>query len=173
MTHLSSPIDVAARLIYLNKTCYNGLYRVNQKGIFNVAKGNYHNPVICDPANIHAASRALENATIEIRDFSRINPSAGDFVYCDPPHDGTFAGYTAKPFGPDEQLRLRDKCLDWHHAGVKVILSNSDTEIIRKLYAKPPFTIRTVSAPRSVSAKGTARNRVTELLISNYLPSER
>ena len=172
MTHLSSPIDVAARFIYLNKTCYNGLYRVNRKGVFNVGKGSYRNPVICDEANIHAASQALGNATIELRDFSRINPAAGDFVYCDPPHDGTFAGYTAKPFGSNEQLRLRDKYLDWHHAGANVMLSNSDTELIRKLYAQPPFTIRTVSAPRSVSAKGATRNRVTELLISNYVPSE-
>ena len=168
MTHLTSPIDVAARFIYLNKTCYNGLYRVNRRGIFNVAKGSYKNPVICDPVNIATASRALENASIELRDFSRIEPASGDFVYCDPPHDGTFAGYTAKPFSTEQQRRLRDHCQLWHQAGVHIMVSNSDTKLIQELYSQPPFEIHTVSAPRSISAKATARNQVTELLITTY-----
>ena len=168
MTHLASPIDVAARFVYLNKTCYNGLYRVNRKGIFNVAKGRYKNPAICDADNIRAASLALANAQVELRDFSRINPANGDFVYCDPPHDGTYSGYTTKRFGSEQQRRLRDLCLAWHDAGASVMVSNSDTELIRELYSKPPFEIRAVSAPRSVSAKASTRNRVPELLVTTY-----
>ena len=168
MTHLRSPISVAARFIYLNKTCYNGLYRVNQKGTFNVAKGSYKNPAICDAAGIRAASKALQNAEIQHRDFGRISPAANDFVYCDPPHDGTYAGYTTKKFGPDQQQRLRDLCLDWHRQGANVMVSNSDSSLIRTLYSQPPFHIDTVSAPRYISAKGASRGNVTELMITTY-----
>ena len=168
MTHLRSPISVAARFIFLNKTCYNGLYRVNRKGTFNVAKGSYKNPAICDAAGIRAASGALQNAEIQHRDFGRISPAANDFVYCDPPHDGTYAGYTAKKFGPDQQQRLRDLCLDWHRQGANVMVSNSDSSLIRTLYGQPPFRIDTVSAPRYISAKGASRGNVTELMITTY-----
>lgn len=166
MTHLQSPISVAARFIYLNKTGYNGLYRVNRKGYFNVAKGSYKNPQICDPPGILAASEALQSAEIHHRDFSRIAPASGDFVYCDPPHDGTYAGYTARGFDDARQTRLRDLALQWHQAGAAVMLSNSDTPLIQSLYQHPAFRIETVSAPRNVSAKGSTRGSVTELLIT-------
>ena len=168
MSHLRSPISVAARLIYLNKTCYNSLYRVNRKGKFNVAKGSYKSPCICDAPGIRAASSALQNADIQNRDFGRISPSENDFVYCDPPHDGTYAGYTAKRFSPDQQRRLRDLCIDWNQLGANVMVSNSDSELIRALYDQPPFHINIISAPRFISAKGASRGKVNELMITTY-----
>ena len=168
MTQLRSPISVVARFIYLNKTCYNGLYRVNREGTFNVGKGSYKNPTICDAAGIRAASAALQNAEIQHRDFARIAPSLNDFVYCDPPHDGTYTRYTAKKFGEDHQRRLRDLCVDWHRQGAQVMVSNSESSLIRSIYGQPPFRIDTISAPRYISAKGTTRGNVTELIITTY-----
>ena len=172
MAHLRSPISVAARFIYLNRTCYNGLYRVNKKGIFNVAKGKYRNPAICDAHGIMNASAALQKAEIHHRDFSRITPAANDFVYCDPPHDGVYAGYTAQRFGPEQQRRLRDLACQWHQNGARVMISNSDTSLIRNLYKEAPFRIDTISAPRSISANGATRGNVTELLITTYERTE-
>ena len=171
MSHLASPISAAARFIYLNKTCYNGLYRVNRRGQFNVAKGSYANPAICDQDGIRAASASLQNAEILHQDFGRAAPHNDDFVYCDPPHDRTYAGYTTKRFDADQQRRLRDVCVQWHQEGALVMISNSDTDLIRSLYADPPFQIESVSAPRYISASGKGRGRVTELIITTY-PTE-
>ena len=168
MGHLRSPISIAARLIYLNRTCYNGLYRVNRKGTFNVAKGSYKSPCICDAPGIRAASLALQNADIQHRDFGRISPRENDFVYCDPPHDGTYARYTAKRFGPDQQRRLRDLCIEWNQLGANVMVSNSDSELIRALYSQPPFNIDTISAPRYTRSNGAKRGKVNVLMITAY-----
>ena len=85
-------VEVAARFIYLNKTCYNGLYRVNKAGRFNVPRGDYKNPTICDVDNLQAASEVLQKATLRHGDFGKVEPGQGDFIYCDPPYDGTFHG---------------------------------------------------------------------------------
>jgi DNA adenine methylase len=128
-------LDIAARFIYLNKTCFNGLYRVNKKGKFNVPKGRYKNPDICSPDKLRAASAVLAKATIRLGDFEQVcQPAEGDFVYCDPPYDGCFDGYQAGGFDADEQERLRNAVRKWTDAGADVLLSNSDTALIRKLY---------------------------------------
>lgn len=131
----TSALDVAARFIYLNKTCYNGLYRVNKAGRFNVPKGRYKNPDICNAERLRAASRVLGKATIRIGDFERVvRPEADDFVYCDPPYDDCFTGYQADGFNADDQERLRDAIQGWAAAGADVMMSNSDTPLIRRLY---------------------------------------
>lgn len=172
MTHSQSSVEVAARFVYLNKTCYNGLYRVNKKGQFNVPKGRYANPTICDAEGIRKASEVLQTADIKLRDFARIEPSSGDFVYCDPPYDGTFAEYAAGGFDDTEQRRLRDACKRWHGLGAAVMVSNADTPLIRTLYGEPPFVMHEVSAPRNINCKAGERGDAGELLITTYQPPD-
>ncbi len=160
--------ETAARFIYLNKTCYNGLYRVNKKGKFNVPRGSYTNPTIYDLDNLRAVNEVLQNATIRLGDFSSITPDSGDFVYCDPPYDGTFVGYDANGFTDDDQRRLRDCALKWHMQGSMVMLSNSDTALTRSLYADKPFRMHHVSAPRNINSNGGGRKAVAELIITTY-----
>ncbi len=163
------PIEAAARFIYLNKTCYNGLYRVNRQGQFNVPRGSYKNPTICDEDNLHAASEALKKAKMIVRDFSSIKPGDGDFVYCDPPYDGTFAGYASDGFADHDQNRLRDAALRWHDIGAHVMISNSDTPLVRDLYdGCDPFVIREVAAPRNINSNGNGRGPTSELIITTY-----
>ncbi|MDE0609361.1 MAG: DNA adenine methylase [Anaerolineaceae bacterium] len=168
MTHSPDPVDVAARFIYLNKTCYNGLYRVNKKGQFNVPRGRYKNPLICDADGLRKASEVLGKATMHFVDFGRIEPGHQDFVYCDPPYDGTFSGYASDGFGDDDQRRLRDVALKWHQAGAQVMISNADTGLIRGLYGAPPFHCHEVTAPRQINCKGNERDKAAELLITTY-----
>ena len=166
--NLTDPVEATARFLFLNRTCYNGLYRVNRRGEFNVARGSYQNPVICDPETIMAASMALRKARITLDDFQEANPGPDNFAYCDPPHDGTYAGYTTRPFRQEDQTRLRDRILEWAQQGAQVMCSNADTDFIRSLYSDEPFHIRQVSVPRTISADGSSRGRVRELLITTY-----
>lgn len=130
-------VEIAARFIYLNRTCYNGLYRVNKFGRFNVPKGRHSNPTICNEANLRAASKALAKATLRLGDFSKVvKPEPGDFVYCDPPYDGTFAAYQAAGFTDEDQERLRNAANDWASADAAVMLSNADTPLVRRLYGR-------------------------------------
>ena len=168
MHDLQEPVEVAARFIYLNKTCYNGLYRVNKKGIFNVPKGSYINPKICDAANLRHTSRALGSARIRYGDFQNIDPAAGDFVYCDPPYDGASVAYAPHAFGDEQQLTLRDTVARWARRGVNIMVSNSDTPLIRALYGANPFRIHEVSAPRNINSNGNGRGKVAELIITTY-----
>ena len=161
-------VEVAARFIYLNKTCYNGLYRVNKSGLFNVPRGEYKNPTICDTDNLRVASEVLQKAILRHGDFGKVEPSMGDFIYCDPPYDGTFTGYDVHGFGEPEQRRLRDAVLKWQGLGAAVMVSNADTPFIRSLYPASSFTIHQVSSPRSISSKGNGRGPVSELLITAY-----
>lgn len=171
---LQDPIEVAARFIYLNKTGYNGLYRVNKKGEFNVPMGSYVKPEIVQRENILLCSAALENVQVEYREFDTISPAPGDFVYCDPPYhpvNGTsFTKYTKLEFGDKEQERLRDFALQLHKQGVKVMLSNSDTPLIRHLYSGHTWHLATVQAPRNINNKPEGRGPVPELIITNYAP---
>ena len=171
---LQEPVDIAARFIYLNKTCFNGLYRVNKKGEFNVPRGTYSNPGIVQRENILACSHALQKATIEYREFDTISPQAGDFVYCDPPYHpsdtNSFTKYTRLDFSEKDQERLRDLALQLHKRGVKVMLSNSDTGFIRGLYGSAIWQVNVVQAPRLVNCKAAGRGAVNELLITNYTP---
>ena len=162
-----------ARFIYLNRTCFNGLYRVNRKGQFNVPFGKYTNPTICDEENLRAVAKALRdsNAGLDSGDFQEMVEKAkrGDAVYIDPPYapaseTANFTAYTAGGFGPKDQERLRDVAKKLDARGVHVLLSNSDTPLVRKLYKG--FKIEEVQAPRRVNSKGGKRGNVGELLIS-------
>jgi len=168
----SNPLEVAARLIYLNRTCYNGLYRVNKLGQFNVPMGTYKNPTIANEANIMTCSKCLKNVKIEMRSFDTICPKAGDFVYFDPPYHPTdeisFTSYTKLDFTEKDQANLRDFALLLHKKGIKLMLSNSNTRFIRDLYKSSIFKIHIVEAPRLVNCKKDKRNPVEEVIITNY-----
>ncbi|GIU82508.1 MAG: site-specific DNA-methyltransferase (adenine-specific) [Pyrinomonadaceae bacterium] len=166
----------AARMIYLNKTGYNGLYRVNRQGKFNVPFGRYRNPKYFDPENLTAVSRALQEVEILRASFETVLERAvrGDFVYFDPPYaplspTANFTSYYADGFGLSDQERLRDVAIELGKRGVYVMLSNSDTEVIRSLYNLPDFTIHEVLANRAINCNGAKRGPVTELIITNYL----
>lgn len=162
--------EVAAWFIYLNRTGYNGLYRVNSRNIFNVPFGDYKKPTICDPETLRACARALRGAKLEVRDFSRVleRAKAGDFVYFDPPYipltaTSSFTDYTSEGFSDKEQVRLRDVALELRKRGVRVLLSNSSAERVYDLYSR--FKCVEVDARRSVNCKPDGRGRIAELLI--------
>ena len=164
-----APLQVAARLIYLNKTCYNGLYRVNRAGKFNVPKGSYQNPGICDAEGLRQASIALAHVDVKEQGFEAIEPSEGDFVYCDPPYDGTFTSYVAGGFGDADQKLLRDTAVRWRNNGASVMISSSDTSLITELYKnRSLFRVRRVRAPRYINSDGAGRGSVEELLVTTY-----
>lgn len=163
----------AARTIYLNKTCFNGLYRVNSKGKFNVPFGGYKNPLICNSRNLIAVSLALQNVEILYGDFDRCLKLAkkGDFVYFDPPYQplnktSSFTSYTKEPFGEKEQVKLSKVFRELDKIGCKIMLSNSDTSFIRKLYKN--FRIEVVLAKRAINCKPSGRGAIKELVILNY-----
>ena len=161
-------VHLAARFIYLNRTCYNGLYRVNRSGQFNVPMGRYKNPAIADATNIPVVSRALQGVSLAWQPFERIQPAEQDFVYCDPPYDGTYDQYTDVRFAAAEQESLATKARVWSRQGVKVMLSNADTPLIRSLYRPPAWRLHEVNAPRVINRQGNRRQPVTELVITNY-----
>ncbi len=169
---LQDPVEIAARLIYLNKTCYNGLYRVNKRGEFNVPVGSYKNPDVVTEGNLRACNKVLAVATIEHRQFDMVAPQSGDFVYFDPPYhptiESSFTGYTKLDFTEKDQVRLRDFAAALSKEGVKVMLSNSDTPFIRDLYKGRAFTVVTVQAPRMINCKSNKRGTVNEVLIMSY-----
>jgi DNA adenine methylase len=167
------PVDRAARLIYLNKTCYNGLYRVNQRGEFNVPFGRYENPRICDENGLRECSRVLREADVVCRDFRHLLYKAkpGDFVYFDPPYSpisktSSFRAYSESPFDQREQKALRQVFNALDDRGCHVMLSNSDTEYTRKLYHK--FNVEAVQASRAINSRADKRGKVSELIITNY-----
>lgn len=167
-----APHARAARFIYLNKTGFNGLYRVNKKGQFNVPFGRYVNPMICDEENLRAVSNVLARVDrIALLDFESLVAGArrGDAVYCDPPYvpvsdTANFTAYTAGGFGSEEQTRLRDVATRLADRGVHVLLSNSDTPFVRKLYKG--WKMEKVRVKRAINSKGDKRGDVGELLIS-------
>ena len=170
-----SPIRRTARMIFLNRTCYNGLYRVNQKGQFNVPYGRYENPRICDEKNIRAVSKALKKAIIICADFAVSVEKAkkGDFIYIDPPYQpvsdtANFTDYTSSGFGVDEQKRLAAVFADLHNRGCFVLESNSSVQLIRDLYSSPNFYLDIIKAKRAISCDPEGRGEVSELLIRNY-----
>ncbi len=170
---VNSDVDKASRVIYLNKTCYNGLYRVNSRGEFNVPFGDYQNPKIVDDENISACSAALQSAEIVNEPFESIadRVTEGDFVYCDPPYvpasrTANFAGYTKEGFPDEMHRRLAEFCRVIDRKGARFLLSNSDTPLTRELYAA--FHVETVEAPRAINSKADRRGRVTEILVRNY-----
>jgi len=163
-------VERAARLIYLNRTCYNGLYRVNRRGQFNVPFGRYGNPTVCDAANLRAAARALEGVRLVAGDFEAILEDAGpgDLVYLDPPYQplsatASFTAYTADDFGPDDQRRLAQSFRELDARGCHLMLSNSDTGSIREMYAGYPQAV--LQAARPINSRAHGRGPVPELLV--------
>jgi DNA adenine methylase len=162
----------AARVIFLNKTGYNGLYRVNSRGEFNVPFGRYKNPKFCDPDNLRAASRALSRVRIVVGDFERTCREAkrGDAVYFDPPYDpvsktANFTSYHKDEFGRVQHEQLADVFGRLAKRGVSVVLSNSDTELTRKLFSG--WKSRTIDVARPINSKASARGTVRELLVTS------
>ena len=172
-----SNVEKAARIIYLNKTCYNGLFRVNSRGEFNTPYGRYKNPNIVNEAVLKAVSIYLnssKNIKIMSGDYkeSLRRISKKSFVYFDPPYwkisdSSSFTGYTMNGFTEENQVELRDVCRMLDKKGVKFMLSNSDTPFIRELYKE--FSIISVDATRSINSNSQKRGTVGEVLVKNYV----
>jgi DNA adenine methylase len=172
---LKTPVQKASRIIFLNKTCYNGLFRVNSQGQFNAPFGRYQNPKILDEAVLNAVSDYLNGGEIDIlnADFAETvtTASQGDFVYFDPPYDpvsdtASFTGYDMNGFNQDEQERLKSVVDELTAKGCKVLLSNAYTEFIRDLY-KDYNHVR-VTATRAINSNAKKRGKINEILIMNY-----
>ncbi|HEY9626650.1 MAG TPA: DNA adenine methylase [Coleofasciculaceae cyanobacterium] len=170
----TTPVEKAARFIYLNKTCFNGLYRENSKGEFNVPIGRYKSPRICNPDLLYAVSQALKHTEIRVASFDAVLNYATDpqdFVYFDPPYHpisltSSFTGYSRYSFHAQDQIRLRDTFAELAQRGVQVMLSNSDCEFVRDLYQD--FNIYTISASRAINSNAQKRGKITEVLVTSY-----
>lgn len=160
------PTKIAALFIYLNKTCFNGLYRVNKSGFFNVPMGDYKDPAILDEENLRNCSKVLQGAEIEQHSFLQEKAVKGDFYYLDPPYHETYDGYSGSGFGDEEHKKLADFCREIDKKGGYFMLSNSDTPFVRTLYTG--YTVEIVSSSRSVSCKAHQRGKENELIIRNY-----
>ena len=170
---ISSRVDRAATFIYFNRTCFNGLWRVNRRGHYNVPMGRYANPSICSPERLLAASAALRKADIRLGSYAHTVDDArrGDLVYFDPPYQpvsatANFTGYNADPFGEAEQQKLADVFELLDARGCRLMLSNSDTPLINKIYRR--FRIDRVMASRNVNSRSDRRGKVPEVVVRNY-----
>lgn len=172
-----SDVERAARLIYLNKTCFNGLYRVNSSGFFNTPFGRYKNPNIVNEYTLKALSNYFNSKKITFKtgDFEDAVKGIrkGAFVYFDPPYSplsptSNYTGYTQGGFGEDDQIRLKKLCDKLNERGVKFLLSNSNVPFIRDLYDEDDYIIEVVGAKRAINSKGNKRGEVEEVLIRNY-----
>lgn len=168
-----SNIERASRFIYLNRTCFNGMYRVNSQGQFNVPFGHYKNPRIIDERNLKNCSELLQKTEINCADFSTIldKVQKGDFVYFDPPYvplneTSSFTSYTKDGFELDMQFKLREVCDELDSMGVMFMLSNSDTKFVNELYKN--YEIKKVFASRQINANADGRGKITEVLVRNY-----
>lgn len=170
-----TPIRRASRIIFLNKTCFNGLFRVNSSGEFNSPFGRYKNPAIVNGITIRAVSNYLSKNNIQILNLDYIKSLSGirkgSFVYFDPPYDpvsdsSNFTGYTKNGFTKKDQIELKNLCDTLHAKGVKFLLSNSSTEMIKDLYKD--YTIVSVKAKRAINSKASGRGEISEVLVKNY-----
>lgn len=176
----SDNIEKATLMIFLNKTCFNGLYRVNKKGLFNVPMGAYKNPLICDENNLRAVSEKLQKVTIICGDYKKSANFIDNntFVYFDPPYrpltdTAGFTAYTETMFSDEKQIELAKFVSDIHKTGAKVVVSNSDPKNVNpnddffdKVYSA--YNIKRVEANRMINSKGNSRGKIKELLISNF-----
>ena len=172
----SDAVSRAARLIFLNRTCFNGLFRVNRRGQFNVPHGTYARPRILDAQRLREASGALHAATISCEDFEAVCATAGDgdFVYLDPPYQplsatSNFTAYTDRSFGPADQERLAACVREMAARGAQVVVSNSAHPFIEELY--DGFELERVKMSRAIKSVGRGRSPVDELLIRNWVSS--
>ena len=168
-----SEIERAGRTIFLNKTCFNGLFRVNSRGEFNVPFGDYKNPTIADEENLRSCAAALRGAELEVQPFDRIRDfvRSGDFVYFDPPYlpltpTANFTSYHSSGFGFQDHVKLRDLCIDLDKKGVRFMLSNSHTPQVLELFEG--FDIDVVYANRAINSKAEGRGKVREVIVRNY-----
>lgn len=166
-------VEKVARTIFLNKTCYNGLYRVNKKGQFNTPMGKYKNPRICDEDNLRKVNSALRKVNLVCDDFEKTVQLAkpGDFIYFDPPYypiseTAYFTSYSKEDFGKEEQIRLKEVFSNLSDKSCKVMLSNSDTSFIKKLYSD--FNIHKVHAKRHINSNSDGRGKISEIVVTNY-----
>jgi DNA adenine methylase len=166
-------LEKAAILIFLNKTCFNGMYRENSRGEFNTPFGSYKNPTILDEPNILAVSDALKNVRLTSQSFEGAVEDAKktDFIYFDPPYHpltktANFTGYHENDFREADQVRLSETVKELNKKGCYVMLSNSDTKFIKNLYKG--FRIEKVLANRQINCKATGRGKINELVIMNY-----
>ncbi len=171
-----SPTEIASRFIYLNRAGFNGMYRVNSRGEFNVPFGRYTNPIICDELNLRRVSKVLQKVKIHKQDYRNVLTQAkkGDFVYFDPPYypsskTASFTAYTAETFLEDEQTELRDTFVQLHKRGCFIMLSNSDTSFINRLYSGcKGVNVNKVEAGRAINSKASKRGKISEVLVTNY-----
>ncbi len=172
-----SDLNTASRFIYLNRTCFNGMYRVNSKGGFNVPFGKYTNPLVCDEDNLRKVSKSLQNVEVKKQDYKEVLKRAkkGDFVYFDPPYyplnkTANFVSYTANGFLEKEQKELRNVYFELHKKGCFVMLSNSNTDFIKKLYSglDKKIKIHKVNANRMINSDASKRGKIKEVLVINY-----
>ena len=168
-----SPVQRASRLIYLNKCCFNGLYRVNSRGEFNVPFGRYKAPKFLDAENLRACQRSLHSTQLDVRHFSEIETQVkpGDFVYFDPPYaplsaTSHFTGYSQSGFSLQDQIALRDLCQRLNEREVFFMVSNSSAPLIFDLYQS--FSLEEVMASRSVNSLSSKRGKIPEVIITNY-----
>lgn len=170
-----SDVERASRIIYLNKTCFNGLYRVNSAGEFNSPFGNYKNPGIANEPTLRAVSKYLNANAVELMSedyeavLGKLEPRS--FVYLDPPYHpiaagSNFTGYVQGGWGASDQIRLREACDRLNDKGVKFLLSSSSADFIREQYRR--YRISVVKASRAVNSDGANRGEIDELLIRNY-----
>ncbi|MBT5954292.1 DNA adenine methylase [bacterium] len=166
-------LQKAARFIYLNKTCYNGLYRVNLDNQINTPFGHYKNPLICDQKNLIAVSKKLQHVQLDIQPFQSTlkHVQKNDFIYLDPPYDpvsktSNFTGYAKDKFGKDEQIALKNYCDAIDKKNAFFMVSNSSTDFIKDIYKD--YTINTIKANRSINSNAKKRGPVDEVLITNY-----
>lgn len=171
--HNGDNVGLAAAFIYLNKTGFNGLWRVNKDGEFNVPRGDYKDPKIFDPDALRAAAGLLAKATLRVARYADTAAEAreGDFVYFDPPYDpisktSNFTSYTKDVFGKDQQKELAECARQLRARGVLVMLSNNDTPFVRSIYED--FCIDNVKCSRSINSKGDKRGAVDEVIITSY-----
>jgi len=172
-----SQIEKTSRLIFLNRTCFNGLYRVNSKGKFNVPLGKYTNPNIVNEDNLRSVSHILQSSKVDIqcRDFEAVLRDAkkGDLVYFDPPYQpvsdtANFTSYTNKDFTFDDLSRLAELCMDLDSKGCKVLLSNSNSKEVADMFSTKHWTVSKIHANRSINSNSKKRTGHFELLIKNY-----
>jgi len=173
----SNDVERAARFITLNKTCYNGLYRVNKNGLFNVPMGRYKNPLICDSSNLRNVSILLNysNTIIEVGDYTTIleKTQKNDFIYLDPPYHpisktSNFTSYTNNGFTDKDQIELSKIFKKLSDKGCLILLSNSNSDFIRELYSEFKEYIYTIKAQRNINSNALKRKDHTELIIRNY-----
>ena len=170
-----TPVQKASRIVYLNKTCYNGLFRVNKAGQFNTPYGNYKNPNIVNEYTLRAVSNYFNKAqiTFTCKDFEEALKGIrkGAFVYFDPPYDpisdtSSFTGYDKGGFDKNQQIRLKKACDKLNEKGIKFLLSNSATDFIKELY--DGYKIQTIQARRAINSKSNKRGEIDEVLVMNF-----